>query len=85
MIFADYLSGMGGRMISNKINEMGVRTRQGNLWTSPRIKEILQNEKYIGRMLLQKYYRNNHIEKRKVTNHGELQRYLIEDPEAEIA
>lgn len=79
MIFADYLSGMGGRMISNKINEMGVRTRQGNLWTSPRIKEILQNEKYAGKMLLQKYYRNNHIEKRKVTNHGELQRYLIDD------
>jgi DNA invertase Pin-like site-specific DNA recombinase len=78
MIFSDYLSGMGGQSIANKINEMNIRTRQGNLWTSPRIKEILQNEKYIGKMILQKYYRNNHMEKRKMINHGELQRYVVD-------
>lgn len=79
MIFSDYLSGMGGQSIANKINEMNIRTRQGNLWTSPRIKEILQNEKYIGKMILQKYYRNNHMEKRKMINHGELQRYVVDN------
>ncbi len=79
MIFSDYLSGMGGQAISNKLNEMGIRTAQGNLWTSPRIKELLSNEKYIGNMLLQKYYRNNHIEKKKMQNHGELPMFLVEE------
>ena len=30
-------------------------------------------------MLLQKYFRNNHIEKRKMQNNGELPKYLVED------
>ena len=79
MIFSDYISGMGGRVIANKLNEMGIPTRQGNLWTSPRIKEIIQNEKYRGNVLLQKYYRNNHIEKKKTRNNGELQQILVEE------
>lgn len=79
MIFSDYLSGMGGLKIAKKLNEMGIRTAQGNLWTSPRIKELLSNEKYVGDMLLQKYFRNNHIEKRKMQNNGELPKYLVED------
>ena len=67
---------MGGLKIAKKLNEMGIRTAQGNLWTSPRIKELLSNEKYVGDMLLQKYFRNNHIEKRKMQNNGELPKYL---------
>lgn len=78
MIFSDYISGMGQQRIANKINEMGIPTRQGNLWTHPRIREILTNEKYIGNLLLQKYYRNNHIEKIKTKNQGELARYYVE-------
>ena len=76
MIFSDYISGMGQQRIANKINEMGIPTRQGNLWTNPRIREILTNEKYIGNLMLQKYYRNNHIEKKKTRNQGELQKIL---------
>lgn len=79
MIFSDYLSGMGGLKIAKKLNEMGIRTAQVNLWTSPRIKEMLSNEKYVGDMLLQKYFRNNHIEKRKMRNNGELPKYLVEN------
>ena len=79
MIFSDYISGMGGQAIANKLNEMGIPTRQGNLWTAPRIKEIIQNEKYIGNVLLQKFYRNNHIEKKKTRNRGELQQILVEE------
>ena len=79
MIFADYLSGMGQTAIAKKLNEMGIPTRQGNLWTSPRIREILINEKYTGKLILQKYYRNNHIEKRKTVNRGELAKYCLEN------
>ncbi len=79
MIFKDYISGMGGQTIAKKLNEMGIPTRQGNLWTAQRIKEIIQNEKYMGNVLLQKYYRNNHIEKKKIKNNGELQQILVEE------
>ena len=79
MIYDDYLSGMGQQAIAKKLNEMGIPTRQGNLWTSPRIREILVNEKYTGKLILQKYYRNNHIEKRKTINHGELAKYHLEN------
>ena len=79
MIFDDYLSGMGQTAIAKKLNEMGIPTRQGNLWTSPRIREILVNEKYTGKLILQKYYRNNHIDKIKTVNRGELTKYCLEN------
>ena len=84
MIFSDYISGMGQQRIANKINEMGIPTRQGNLWTNPRIREILTNEKYIGNLMLQKYYRNNHIEKKKTRNQGELQKYYVEEATSQL-
>ncbi len=79
MIFHDYISGMGGQAISKKLNEMGIRTAQDNEWTAPRIKEILSNEKYMGLLILQKYYKNNYIEKVKTRNNGELPKYMVED------
>lgn len=79
MIFNDYLSGMGQTAIAKKLNEMGIHTRQGNSWTNLRIKELLYNEKYIGNLLLKKFYLNNHIENIKTKNNGELPRYLVEN------
>ncbi len=61
-----------------KINAMGISTRQGNRWTGQRVKEILVNEKYVGNMLLQKYYRQDPIGKRKMKNQGELPKYFVE-------
>lgn len=78
MIFHDYISGMGGLAIAKKLNEMGICTAQGNEWTAPRIKDILSNEKYMGLLILQKYYRNNYIEKVKTKNNGELPKIDVE-------
>ena len=36
--FSDYLSGMGGPERIAKLNEMGIRTAQGNLWTSQELR-----------------------------------------------
>ena len=43
-----------------------------------RIREMLSNEKYTGNALLMKQYRNNHIEKKKTRNRGELPMYYAE-------
>ena len=42
------------------------------------MKEILINEKYVGNMLLQKYYRQDPIGKRKMKNQGKLPKYFVE-------
>ena len=50
----------------------------GGTWYPMRIRRILSNEKYLGNALLQKRYRNNHIDKKLVTNKGELPMYYAE-------
>lgn len=71
MIFSDYLSGMGKNAIANKLHEIGVPTKEGGVWTAWSIRSILKNEKYCGDLLPQKFYRENHIMKKKMPNHGE--------------
>lgn len=79
MIFYDFLGGMGKNAIANKLLAMGVPTKGGGIWTAWSIRRILKNEKYCGDLLLQKSYRENHITKRKMPNHGELPQYYVEE------
>ena len=65
LIFNSYLSGMGKLAIANMLNEMHISTKFDNEWTAESIRRILTNEKYCGDLLLQKSFRNNHIEKKK--------------------
>ena len=39
--------------------------------------EMLKNEKYAGDLLLQKFYTNNHVEKKRFHNRGELPQYFV--------
>ena len=39
---------------------------------------MLSNEKHTGNLLLQKSFRNNHLEKKKCPNRGELPQYYAE-------
>jgi len=45
----------------------------------PSIHATLSNKKYTGNALLQKRYRNNHLEKKLCRNHGELPRVYATD------
>ena len=78
-IFADFLNGMGRVAIVRKLNDMGIRTKQGNLWSLTSIYGILRNDKYTGNLLLQKTYSLDHISKKSVKNHGELPMFYVED------
>lgn len=64
--------------IGRELERRGIVGRQGGKWPSQRVKEILSNEKYTGNALLQKHYRNNHIEKKKTRNQGELPMFYAE-------
>ncbi len=77
-IFTRFNNGESMSSICRDLDARGVKGVLGGTWTPERIRNTLANEKYIGNALLQKRYRNNHIEKKLVSNNGELPKYYAE-------
>ena len=76
-IFQLYLEGYGKQAIANILHEEGVPSCLGGEWVATTIQNILQNEKYIGDLLLQKNFIADHITKINRRNRGELPQYFI--------
>ena len=76
-IFQMYLEGMGSVKIMKLLTEEGVPAPLGGLWNASVVMEMLKNEKYVGDLLLQKFYTNNHVEKKRFHNRGELPQYFV--------
>ena len=79
LIFSEALKGSGGQSIANMLNEQKIRTKNGCEWTAEGVRRILTNEKYCGDLLLQKFYNENHLTKRKRKNNGECPQVHVED------
>ena len=77
-IYHEYLSGKGVVTICNALNADGIKTRFGNGWHPTTVSQILRNDTYTGNLLLQKTYRNNHLEKKTLINDGALPMYRAE-------
>lgn len=78
MIYDWYLSGMGLSKIVNELNNRGVPPiTHGSKWYTFPVKYILKNERYVGDMLLQKYYSTDTLPYKKIVNKGERDKYLI--------
>ena len=77
-IYEMYLSGIGSITIANHLNALGIPSPGGNDWVPRTIVDILKNEKYIGDMLLQKFYTKDHLTKKDAINKGELPQYYVE-------
>jgi DNA invertase Pin-like site-specific DNA recombinase len=75
-IFRRALAGETFGAICRDLNAREVSGALGGKWSVPRIHAILSNEKYTGNAMLQKRYRNNHLEKKLCHNNGELPRYF---------
>ena len=78
-IFRDYLSGKGVDRIANELNDEGIKTRLGYDWRNNGVLGVLRNYSYTGNLLLQKYYREDHITKRSVLNDGKLPQYHAQE------
>ena len=74
-VFRRATSGESFSAISRELNSRGISGALGGHWNAQRIRAMLSNEKYAGDALLQKHFRNNHLEKKKCRNTGELPRY----------
>lgn len=78
-IFERAADGEALNSIARDLNRRKISGIRGGEWNSTRIRSVLENEKYLGNALLQKSYVNNHLEKKKVINHGELPMYYAEE------
>jgi len=78
-IYRMYLGGYGVPAIIQELKNQGAETDMGNQWSRTSITKILRNYTYTGNLLLQRVYRENHLTKRTLVNHGELPQYHATD------
>ena len=76
-IFDMYISGMGSNCIAAELNKDNIPSPNGGQWQHRAVLDILRNEKYIGDLMLQKYYTTDHITKQTRKNDGRLKRYYV--------
>lgn len=80
VMFQMYLEGANTAMIADYLERNDVKTlTKQDRWSSSSIRRIIRNEKYCGDVLLQKTYSESPLSKRRVTNHGEKEQYLVEN------
>jgi len=77
-VFQRVIDGDTFGSIARDLTERGVDREFGGEWTSSRIHDMVANEKYTGNSLLQKSYKNNHLEKKQIPNRGALPMYYAE-------
>ena len=77
-VFDRVIAGESFSAISKDLNARGFTCALGGKWCAQRIRETVSNEKYTGNAMLQKRYRNNHLEKKLLRNTGELPMYYAE-------
>jgi len=78
-IFARAIDGESLNSIAEDLNARGYTTKRGKMWNAYRLACMLRNEKYTGNSLLQKTYMNNHLQKKKLKNTGQLAQYYAEN------
>ena len=79
-IFSEYLSGKGSSMIAQDLNNSKIPFKHEKVdWSRQAIANILKNERYIGDMLLQKYYSEDVLPYRGCRNKGELPQYYVKN------
>lgn len=79
LIYALYQKGNGTPAIAKELNRRGLITKRGHRWSNASIRIILTNYLYTGNLLLQRFYKDNHINKVKTPNNGELRKFHAEE------
>ena len=78
-IFSMFLDGLGRVAIAERLNERGIPAPKGGAWGPGMLYDLLRNEKYVGDLLLQKYYVKDHLSKKLRPNKGEKPQYYVQD------
>jgi len=78
-IFTEFVNGATRSEIFRKLQATRYRPKNGGNWNYSTINCTLRNEKYAGILLLQKHYRENHLNKKVRINRGEMPMYRVEN------
>lgn len=79
-IFRRYLEGQSINGISKELENKGYTTIRGSkTWGFTTVRNILENEKYIGDVLSQKTYTVDYLSGKRVANDGVLSKYYVEN------
>jgi len=79
LIFNSYLDGMSPGQIVKLLNSRGIKPVKNDEFCYESVWLILRQINYTGDTILQKTYRENHLNHKKKTNQGELPKYYVED------
>lgn len=80
LIYSLYLDGLGLPAICKVLDEKGIASkRRATKWNVNSLRRILTCYTYTGSLLLQTTFKNNNIDKRRMVNKGEFNKYLVED------
>ena len=78
-IFREYLDGYSPASIAARLEADGIRTGAGREhWHPSTVAKMLENEKYCGDLLLQKYYTEDALTHKVVKNRGRFPKYFVE-------
>ena len=79
-IYRQFLEGYSPKMIADGLMENGICTPSGGeKWYPSTVASILENEKYAGDLLMQKWYVEDYLTHKCVKNSGEKPQYFVED------
>ena len=79
-IYREYLEGKSPNLIARRLTDDGIKTPCGkDKWFASTIQSILENEKYCGDLLLQKYYVTSCLTHEIKKNDGRFPQYYVED------
>ena len=80
-IFREYLEGDSPGLIAKRLTDERVtwRCNKTGKWTGQTLKYMMQNEKYAGNLLLQKYHTVDFLTKKVEKNNGAVPQYYVEN------
>lgn len=79
MMYRLFLEGNSIHQISAYIASLGIKTKKGNPFRIPAIRNILTNEKYKGDAILEKTFISDFITHKPKKNRGEMPQYYVEN------
>lgn len=81
-IYSSALSGIGSQAIASRLNQDGILSPDGKMWSQKTVRLILSNPVYTGSLLYQKTYVNDEF--RQKMNDGKLDQYFSPKTHAPI-
>lgn len=83
-VFTRFVHGEAPMDILNDMTARDVKPPAGDCWKRLQLDRMIKNEKYVGDVVLQKTYIEDHLSHKQIRNRGEMPMYHVKDAHAAI-